>query len=208
MRLWTLLVVLGAFLLWDCRGKEGPQGPPGPQGPSGQDLTRIREGYIRGTVKGRDTVLNQNFQFSFDYTYVPVWSGYPGYWMPESGQPDTIQIFFAREGEMGGSLSIDLRHRRSTNTTWVDYLSANILEISGNNALEYNLNYSSSRDTAYVTGFSLRGDSLVSGRLTYIKRSKPIPDTLTAEFSSRLLRVISYQRQGQSSVHTPQSHSE
>ncbi len=63
LRPWVLLAVFAVLLLWDCRGKEGPQGP---QGPAGQDLTRIREGYIRGTVKGRDTTRNQNFQLNFE----------------------------------------------------------------------------------------------------------------------------------------------
>ncbi len=141
------------------------------------------------------------------YTYIPVWSGYPGFWQPESGQPDTIEISLAREGEKGGSFSITLYHRRSTNATWVNYLYANILDISGNNASEYNLGYSS-QDTAYVTGLNLRGDSLISGRLTYIKRTKTIPDTLMADFSSRLLRLIYYQRQGHSSPRILQNHSE
>jgi hypothetical protein len=68
MPIGALLAVLGASLLWSCRGKEGPQGPPG------RDLTRSQEGYIRGTVKGRDTTRNQDFQLSFNYTYVPTWS--------------------------------------------------------------------------------------------------------------------------------------
>ena len=216
VRLWALLAVFGAMLLWNCRGKEGPQGPAGPQGPvgpqgpAGQDLTRIREGYIRGTVKGRDTIRNQNFQLDFDYTYIPVWSGYPGYSMPESGQPDTIEISLSREGEMVGSLSIDLRHRRSNNTTWVSSLYGNILAISGSTASEYNVSYNAlfSTDTAYVTNINLSGDTLITGRLTYIKRTKSIPDTLVADFSSRLLRVIYYQRQARPSSGISQNHSE
>jgi len=210
LRLWALLAVFGASLLWNCRGKEGPQGPQGPEGPAGQNLTRIQEGYIRGTVKGRDTVQNQNFQLNFDYDYLPVWFGYPGYWHPVPGQPDTIEIGLAREGEKGGSVSITLYHRQSTNTSWVDNFNASVLEISGSAASEYNANYYSafSADTAYVTNVNLSGDTLITGRLTYIRRTKSIPDTLVADFSSRLLRIIYYQRQVRPSSSISQNHSE
>jgi hypothetical protein len=193
MRIWALLAVLGASLLWSCRGKEGPQGPPG------RDLTRSQEGYIRGTVKGRDITRNQNFQLSFNYTYVPTWISIPGTWEPQSNDLNTIEISISREGERGGSMDIELEHNKSTNTTWVTYLDGDLLDISSNSASRYNLSYypSFSQDTAYVTSLTLRGDTLVSGELIYVKRSKTPPDTAKVEFSSRLYRVIPYQRQGQ-----------
>jgi hypothetical protein len=199
MPIGALLAVLGALLLWSCRGKEGPQGPPGPQGPAGQNLTRSQEGYIRGTVKGRDTTRNQDFQLSFNYTYVSIFFPIPGTWMPQSNDLDTIEVSILREGERGGSMSIELRHKKSTNTTWVTNLYGDLLDISSNSASRYRLNYysSSSQDTAYVTSLTLTGDTLVSGRLVYVKRSKTPADTATVEFSSRIYRLVPYQRQGQ-----------
>jgi hypothetical protein len=193
MPIGALLAVLGASLLWSCRGKEGPQGPPG------RDLIRSQEGYIRGTVKGRDPTRNQNFQLSFNYTYVPMESSIPGAWEPEPNAPNAIQIFLSREGEKGGYMDIGLGHWKTTNTTWVTYLRGEILEISGSSASSYRLDYSedSFPDTAYVTSLTLRGDTLVSGQLIYVKRSKTPPDTAKVEFSSRLYRFIPYQRQGQ-----------
>jgi hypothetical protein len=192
MPIGALLAVLGASLLWSCRGKEGPQGPPG------RDLTRSQEGYIRGTVKGRDTTRNQDFQLSFNYTYVPTWT-LPGTWTPQSNDLDTIEISIFREGERGGYTSIELRHKKSTNTTWISSLEGTLLDISSNSASRYNLNYYSSLppDTAYVTSLTLRGDTLVSGQLVYVKRRKTPADTAKIEFSSRLYRIIPYQRQGQ-----------
>jgi hypothetical protein len=193
MPIWALLAVLGASLLWSCRGKEGPQGPPG------RDLTRLQEGYIRGTVKGRDIIRNQDFQLSFNYTYVSIWSPIPGIWTPLSNGLDTIEISISREGERGGYMEIGLEHKKSTNTTWVTNLRGDLLDISSNSASRYNLSYyaSSSQDTAYVTSLILRGDTLVSGQLIYVKRSKTPADTAKVEFSSRLYRIIPYQRQGQ-----------
>ena len=193
MRIWALLAVLGASLLWSCRGKEGPQGPPG------RDLTRSQEGYIRGTVKGRDPTRNQNFQLSFNYTYVPMESSIPGTWEPEPNIPNAIQISLSREGEKGGYMEIGLGHWKTTNTTWVTYLRGDLLEISSSSASSYSLDYSegSFPDTAYVTSLTLRGDTLVSGELIYVKRSKTPADTAKVEFSSRLYRFIPYQRQGQ-----------
>jgi len=197
MRIWALLAVLGASLLWSCRGKEGPQGPPG------RDLTRSQEGYIRGTVKGRDTTRNQNFQLSFNYTYIYTFFPIPGTLTLQSNNLDTIQISISREGERGGYMSIELRHKKSTNTTWVTYLDSEILDIdiSSSSASRYGLNYDYyspfSQDTAYVTSLTLRGDTLVSGQLIYVKRSKTPADTAKVEFSSRLYRFIPYQRQGQ-----------
>jgi hypothetical protein len=193
MPIGALLAVLGASLLWSCRGKEGPQGPPG------RDLIRLQEGYIRGTVKGRDPTRNQNFQLSFNYTYVPTWISIPGIWEPEPNFPNAIQIFLSREGEKGGYMEIELGHWKTTNTTWITSLRGDLLEISGSSASSYSLDYSrnSFPDTAYVTSLTLRGDSLVSGQLIYVKRSKTPPDTAKVEFSSRLYRVIPYQRQGQ-----------
>ncbi len=196
MRIWALLAVLGASLLWNCRGKEGPAGP---QGPAGQNLTRSQEGYIRGTAKGRDITRNQDFQLSFNYTYVPTWISIPGTWTPQSNDLDTIQISLSREGERGGYMNIVLEHKKSTNTTWVTNLGGDLLDISSNSASRYNLRYYSSfsQDTAYVTSLTLRGDTLVSGQLVYVKRSKTPADTATVEFSSRIYRLIPYQRQGQ-----------
>jgi hypothetical protein len=195
MPIGALLAVLGASLLWSCRGKEGPQGPPG------RDLIRSQEGYIRGTVKGRDPTRNQNFQLSFNYTYVPTWISIPGTWEPEPNDPNAIQIFLSRQGEKGGYMEIGLGHRKTTNTTWVAYLRGEILEISGSSASSYSLYYSEDssqdEDIAYVTSLTLRGDTLVSGQLIYVKRSKTPPDTAKVEFSSRLYRFIPYQRQGQ-----------
>jgi hypothetical protein len=96
-------------------------------------------------------------------------------------------------------MEIALEHKKSTNTTWVTNLSGDLLEISSDSASRYRLNYysSSSQDTAYVTSLTLRGDTLVSGQLVYVKRSKTPADTATVEFSSRIYRLIPYQRQGQ-----------
>jgi len=196
MRIWALLAVLGASLLWSCRGKEGPQGPPG------RDLTRSQEGYIRGTVKGRDTTRNRDFQLSFNYTYLPTWT-LPGTWTPQPNYPDTIEISIFREGERGGYMSINLGHKKSTNTTWVTYLDGEILDIdiSSSSASRYWLSYDYyspfSQDTAYVTSLTLTGDNLVRGQLVYVKRSKTPADTAKVEFSSQLYRIIPYQRQGQ-----------
>ena len=192
MRIWALLAVLGASLLWSCRGKEGPQGPPG------QNLARSQEGYIRGTVKGRDTTRNQDFQLSFNYTYVSTWISTSGTLTPQSNDLDTIEISIFREGERGGYMSIELRHKKSTNTTWVTNLYGDLLDISSSPASRYRLNYysPSSQDTAYVTSLTLR-DTLVRGQLVYVKRSKTPADTATVEFSSRIYRIIPYQRQGQ-----------
>jgi hypothetical protein len=191
MPIGALLAVLGALLPWSCRGKEGPQGPPG------RDLTRLQEGYIRGTVKGRDTTRNQDFQLNFNYTYVSTWT-LPGTWMPQSNNPDTIEISIFREGEMGGYMSIELEHKKSTNTTRISSLEGTLLEISSSSASRYRLNYyPPSQDTAYVTSLTLRGDSLVSGQLVYVKRRKTPADTAKVEFSSRIYRIIPYQRQGQ-----------
>jgi hypothetical protein len=191
----ALLAVLGASLLWSCRGKEGPQGPPG------RDLIRLQEGYIRGTVKGRDPTRNQNFQLSFNYTYVPPWISIPGTWEPNPNDPNAIRISLSREGEKGGYMEIGLGHWKTTNTTWVTYLRGELLEISGSSASSYSLYYSEDssqdEDIAYVTSLTLRGDTLVSGQLIYVKRSKTPPDTAKVEFSSRLYRFIPYQRQGQ-----------
>jgi hypothetical protein len=192
MPIGALLAVLGASLLWSCRGKEGPQGPPG------RDLTRLQEGYIRGTVKGRDTTRNQNFQLSFNYTYVPTFFPIPGTWTPHSNDLDTIEISILREGERGGYMSIELRHKKSTNTTWVTNLYGDLLDISSSPASRYQLNYyPPSQDTAYVTSLNLRGDTLVSGQLVYVKRRKTPADTAKVEFSSRVYHIILYQRQGQ-----------
>lgn len=210
LRLWALLAVLGATLLWDCRGKEGPQGPAGPQGPSGQNLTRTQQGYIRGTVKGRDTTRNDTFRLNFEYTYISSWFGLPGYWQPASGQADTIVIFLDREGERGGSLSLGLRYHRSNGNVYVDNLSGDIVDISGASAARYySLSYPSYfySDTAYVTNPQLRGDSLISGTLYYIRPKGPNhpADTLKAEFESRILRLIPYQRVAQPSSFQTQS---
>jgi hypothetical protein len=95
-------------------------------------------------------------------------------------------------------MNIVLEHTKSTNTTWVTNLGGDLLDISSNSASRYNLYYSSfSQDTAYVTSLTLRGDTLVSGQLVYVKRSKTPADTATVEFSSRIYRIIPYQRQGQ-----------
>jgi hypothetical protein len=93
-------------------------------------------------------------------------------------------------------MSIQLEHKKSTNTTWVTNLGGDLLDISSNSASRYNLNYYS-QDTAYVTSLTLRGDTLVSGQLIYVKRSKTPADTAKVEFSSRIYRLIPYQRQGQ-----------
>ena len=193
MCIWALLAVLGASLLWNCRGKEGPQGPPG------RDLTRSQEGYIRGTVKGRDTTRNQDFRLSFNYTYVSTWISISGTLTPQSNNLDTIEISISREGERGGYMSIELRHKKSTNTTWVTELYGDLLDISSSPASRYRLNYYSpfSQDTAYVTSLTLTGDNLVRGQLVYVKRSKTPADTAKAEFSSQLYQIIPYQRQGQ-----------
>ena len=194
MRIWALLAVLGASLLWSCRGKEGPQGPPG------QNLARSQEGYIRGTVKGRDTTRNQDFQLSFNYTYVSTWISMSGTLTPQSNNLDTIEISIFREGERGGYMSIELRHKKSTNTTWVTELYGDLLDISSSPASRYRLNYYSpfSQDTAYVTSLTLTEDNtLVRGQLVYVKRSKTPADTAKVEFSSRLYQFILYQRQGQ-----------
>jgi hypothetical protein len=194
MRIWALLAVLGASLLWSCRGKEGPQGPPG------RDLTRSQEGYIRGTVKGRDTTRNQDFQLSFNYTYAPTSTPISGALKPQSNDLDTIEISIFREGERGGYMSIELRHKKSTNTTWVTNLYGDLLDISSSPASRYRLNYYSpfSQDTAYVTSLTLTEDNtLVRGQLVYVKRSKTPADTAKVEFSSRLYQFILYQRQGQ-----------
>jgi len=193
MRIWALLAVLGASLLWNCRGKEGPQGPPG------RDLTRSQEGYIRGTVKGRDTTRNQDFRLSFNYTYVSTWISMSGTLTPQSNNLDTIEISIFREGERGGYMSIELRHKKSTNTTWVTELYGDLLDISSSPASRYRLNYYSpfSQDTAYVTSLTLTGDNLVRGQLVYVKRSKTPADTAKVEFSSQLYQIIPYQRQGQ-----------
>ena len=208
LRLWALLAVLGATLLWNCRGKEGPQGPVGPQGPSGQNLTRIREGYIRGTVKGRDTIRNDTFRLNFDYSYVSSGFGIPGYWQPVPGQADTIEIFLSREGERGGSLSLTL-YRLSDGRTIITSLYGEILDISGANAARYSLSYPAFfySDTAYITNPQLRGDSLISGTLYYIRPKGPNhpADTLKAEFESRILRLIPYQRVAQPSSFQTQS---
>jgi hypothetical protein len=160
----------------------------------------LQEGYIRGTVKGRDPTRNQNFQLSFNYTYVPPWISIPGRWEPNPNDPNAIRISLSREGEKGGYMQIELGHRKTTNTTWVTYLSGELLEISGSSASAYWLSYDppyEAEDTAYVTSLTLRGDTLVSGQLIYVKRSKTPPDTAKVEFSSRLYRFIPYQRQGQ-----------
>jgi len=194
MPIWALLAVLGASLLWSCRGKEGPQGPPG------QNLTRSQEGYIRGTVKGRDTTRNQDFQLSFNYTYVSTWISTSGTLTPQSNDLDTIEISIFREGERGGYMSIELRHKKSTNTTWVTNLYGDLLDISSSPASRYRLNYYSpfSQDTAYVTSLTLTEDNtLVRGQLVYVKRSKTPADTATVEFFSRVYRLVPYQRQGQ-----------
>ena len=194
MRIWALLAVLGASLLWNCRGKEGPQGP------AGQNLTRSQEGYIRGTVKGRDTTRNQDFQLSFNYTYAPTSIPISGALTPQSNDLDTIEISIFREGERGGYMSIELRHKKSTNTTWVTNLYGDLLDISSSPASRYRLNYYSpfSQDTAYVTSLTLTEDNtLVRGQLVYVKRSKTPADTAKVEFSSRLYQFILYQRQGQ-----------
>lgn len=100
---------------------------------------------------------------------------------------------------MGGYMSIQLGHRRSTNTTQISSLDGTLLDISSSSVSRYNLNYYSSfsQDTAYVTSLTLRGDTLVSGQLVYVKRSKTPADTAKVEFSSRIYRLIPYQRQGQ-----------
>ncbi len=96
-------------------------------------------------------------------------------------------------------MSIELEHKKSTNTTWVTNLGGDLLDISSSSASRYNLSYYSSfsQDTAYVTSLTLRGDTLVSGQLIYVKRSKTPADTAMVEFSSRIYRLIPYQRQGQ-----------
>lgn len=93
-------------------------------------------------------------------------------------------------------MNIVLEHKKSTNTTWVTNLDGDLLDISNSSASRYNLDYYS-QDTAYVTSLTLRGDTLVSGQLIYVKRSKTPADTATVEFSSRIYRLIPYQRQGQ-----------
>jgi hypothetical protein len=197
LRLWAMLAGLGAFLLWSCRGKEGPQGPQGPQGPSGQNLTRTQQGYIRGTVKGRDQSTNQPFNLSFDYTYVPIWYGnIPGTWSIMQGTQDTLEIFLAREGEKSGQIDLSLLWNRRNNSTVVTSIGADIAAVSNNALNKYNFYYGfGSPDTAYATNIQVTGDSVITGRLTYIRRSKTPPDTLSAEFSSRIFRAISYQRQ-------------
>ena len=96
-------------------------------------------------------------------------------------------------------MSIDLEHRKSTNTTWVTDLYGDLLNISSDSVSRYRLGYSYffSQDTAYVTSLTLRGDTLVRGQLVYVKRSKTPADTATVEFSSRVYRLVPYQRQGQ-----------
>jgi hypothetical protein len=95
-------------------------------------------------------------------------------------------------------MEIALKHKKSTNTTWVTNLYGDLLDISSNSASRYNLYYSSfSQDTAYVTSLTLTGDTLVRGQLVYVKRRKTPADTAKVEFSSRVYRIILYQRQGQ-----------
>jgi len=97
-------------------------------------------------------------------------------------------------------MDIALEHKKSTNTTWVTYLYGDLLDISSSPASRYRLNYfysPFSQDTAYVTSLTLRGDTLVSGQLVYVKGSKTPADTAKVEFSSRLYQLIPYQRQGQ-----------
>ena len=96
-------------------------------------------------------------------------------------------------------MNIDLEHKKSTNTTWVTGLYGDLLNISSDSVSRYRLNYSYSfsQDTAYVTSLTLTGDTLVRGQLVYVKRSKTPADTATVEFSSRIYRLVPYQRQGQ-----------
>jgi hypothetical protein len=96
-------------------------------------------------------------------------------------------------------MSIDLEHKKSTNTTWVTGLYGDLLDISSNSVSRYRLSYSYSfsQDTAYVTSLTLTGDTLVRGQLVYVKRSKTPADTATVEFFSRVYRLVPYQRQGQ-----------
>jgi hypothetical protein len=121
--------------------------------------------------------------------------------MHQSNDLDTIQISLSREGERGGYMEIALKHKKSTNTAWVTNLYGDLLDIniSSSSASRYRLNYYSSppQDTAYVTSLTLRGDTLVSGQLVYVKRRKTPADTARVEFSSRIYRLIPYQRQGQ-----------
>jgi hypothetical protein len=118
---------------------------------------------------------------------------------PQSNNLDTIEISIFREGERGGYMSIELGHKKSTNTTWVTELYGDLLDISSSPASRYRLNYYSpfSQDTAYVTSLTLTGDNLVRGQLVYVKRSKTPADTAKVEFSSQLYQIIPYQRQGQ-----------
>jgi hypothetical protein len=96
-------------------------------------------------------------------------------------------------------MEIVLEHKKSTNTTWVTNLYGDLLDISSNSASRYRLSYYSSfsQDTAYATSLTLTGDTLVRGQLIYVKRSKTPADTATVEFSSRIYRLVPYQRQGQ-----------
>jgi hypothetical protein len=96
-------------------------------------------------------------------------------------------------------MDILLEHKKSANTTRVINLYGDLLDISSSSASRYRLNYYSffPQDTAYVTSLTLTGDNLVRGQLVYVKRSKTPADTAMVEFSSRIYRLVPYQRQGQ-----------
>ncbi|MCX7606156.1 MAG: hypothetical protein N2170_02660 [Bacteroidia bacterium] len=196
-------IALMAVLLWSCRGKEGPQGPVGPQGPAGEDLVRPRQGYIRGTARGRDN-NGASFNFSFSYSF---YLSSPGIW--RSIDANTREFSFSREDSLGiGSLSLTFRHDASNNTISNLSLGGTAADISSQPVPTYSIQQLPSvpgffsGTTQTVSNLVITGDS-ISGQFTYIRPAyNNVPgvgtnthaDTVEGSFAVKLIPTRNYGR--------------
>lgn len=206
MRIAALTATLILSLLsLGCKGKEGPQGPPGPQGPqgpAGQDLVLPRQGFIRGTARGKDNGGNP-FNISFSYSFAFS----PGTW--RSIDANTKEFQFERSDSLGISyLSFSFQHNSTNNSVSNVSIEGQAADISTTPVPTYNVQVLPAAPpffpgtTQQVSSFTISGDS-ISGRFLYIRPSynnipgvgaNTHPDTVEGTFGVRLVPIRSYGR--------------
>ncbi len=184
------VILLSSWMMWSCRGKEGPQGPPG------QDLTRPQNGYIEGRARGKDNGGNP-FDIPFRYTYYFSLGTY------RFIGPDSLQIEFERGDSTGiGSLSLSFNWGRRSNTVTNVTIEGTAADISQSPVPTYRVNVLPTITSQSVSNLSLSGDTL-RGSFRYVRPSYnnvPLvgtnthPDTVSGTFMVKLVQVRTYNR--------------
>jgi hypothetical protein len=191
------VILLSSWMVWSCRGKEGPQGPPG------RDFTRPQNGYIEGRARGKDNGGNL-FDIPFRYTYYFSLGTY------RFIGPDSLRIEFERGDSTGvGSLGLSFNWGRRSNTVTDVSIEGTVADISQSPVPTYTVNVLLGNPllnfpgtSQSVSNLSLSGDTL-RGSFRYVRPSynnipaigtNTHPDTVSGTFMVKLVQVRSYNR--------------